>query len=93
MHERRRDFRVRRSVDRGLRGGLRVGPEAIYLVEEDTYSETGGLAHELLHVLGHDHPNEPDWAPGSREAKRIEAANVALRGQPDVDRIPAEVVK
>lgn len=68
-------------------GGFERNREEIYLVAEETYSETNGLAHELLHVIGWDHVAD-DWTSGEPGGQRVEAGSRALRARPDLDRVP-----
>jgi hypothetical protein len=69
------------------RGGLTLGHEGIYLVENEQHRFSDHLAHEAQHLLGLDHPGAADWAHDSEVFKQIVAASLYLLARPELDHI------
>jgi len=69
------------------RGGLTLGHEGIYLVENEQHRFSDHLAHEAQHLLGLDHPGAADWAHDSETYKQILAAVRYLLARPELDHI------
>ncbi len=61
----------------------------IFLTEQigGLFSDTS-LSHEILHFLGKNHPTPGNWNPNDPEWWMILAGNMALRSEPQSNRIP-----
>jgi len=73
-------------MDEGAcRGGMTLDHDAIYVVEADNFGDH--LPHEVMHLLGKDHPGLPNWPAGSREDQQVVTAMRWLWANPAVGQI------